>query len=434
MFRREPSGLLGEDHGEQDQRDQLGGEGLGRGDADFRPGPGQETEVGGADQRRFRHVADAQAGAMAERLGVFQRREGVSRFARLRQRDDQRAGRHGRFAVAVFAGDFDAARQAGDAFDPVTGDQAGVVAGAAGQDGDAPHVAEQRLGICPEDLRHDRLGLADDFQRLGNGFRLLEDFLLHVVVISAALDRIGAQLGKVDRAFYRLAPGIGDAHAGLGDFGTVAIFEMDDAPGHLDQRGGVGGGEVLVFAQAEQQRCAVPGDDEQRRAGIADHGNGVGTDQLLHAAPDGSAQAVTGLQLGMNQMRDDFGIGLRGEDIAERLQLAADRLEILDDAVMHHRDAGRDVRMGIAFRGNAVRRPARMADADPPAQGLVRGQSFQFDDPADRAQALQPVADHGHPGRVVAAIFKPLQTIEQKGNDVALRYRADNAAHGGLIL
>ena len=43
-------------------------------------------------------------------------------------------------------------------------------------------------------------------------------------------------------------------------------------------------------------------------------------------------------------------------------QLVAQRLEILDDAVVDQRDRPDDVRMGVADRRRAVRRPARVGD------------------------------------------------------------------------
>ena len=89
-----------------------------------------------ADQRAFGDIADRQRQFLAERLGVLQRGDGVGRFARLGDRDDQRIGVRHALTIAVFAGDLDGAGQARDCFDPVTGHQPGVVAGAAGEDGD----------------------------------------------------------------------------------------------------------------------------------------------------------------------------------------------------------------------------------------------------------------------------------------------------------
>jgi hypothetical protein len=98
-----------------EQRDQLGGEGLGRGHADLGAGAGVEHQLAGARDRAFRHVADRQRVLLAQRLGVFQRLHRVQGFAGLRDGDDQvlRVGHD--LAVAVFAGDVDRARHAGDA-------------------------------------------------------------------------------------------------------------------------------------------------------------------------------------------------------------------------------------------------------------------------------------------------------------------------------
>ena len=49
---------------------------------------------------------------------------------------------------------------------------------------------------------------------------------------------------------------------------------------------------------------------------------------------------------------------------AFRLQFGAQRLEILDDAVMDHRDLGAGMRVGIGFVGNAVSGPASVTNAD----------------------------------------------------------------------
>src|SRR4029077_7471211 len=36
---------------------------------------------------------------------------------------------------------------------------------------------------------------------------------------------------------------------------------------------------------------------------------------------------------------------------------------------------------------------------------------------------------HGDPGRIVAAVFEPLQPLDEDGNDVTLGYRSDDSAH-----
>jgi hypothetical protein len=38
-----------------------------------------------------------------------------------------------------------------------------------------------------------------------------------------------------------------------------------------------------------------------------------------------------------------------------------------------------------------------------------------------------------HAAGVVAAVFEPLQALNKNGDDVAVRNRRDDAAHGGLL-
>jgi len=63
-------------------------------------------------------------------------------------------------------------------------------------------------------------------------------------------------------------------------------------------------------------------------------------------------------------MRDGLGVRLGGEDMALGGQLLAQLAEILDNAVMDHRDPVVGVRVGIVFVGAAMRRPAGVAEAD----------------------------------------------------------------------
>jgi hypothetical protein len=88
----ETAAHLGEDQGQQIERGELGGEGLGRGNADFRTGAGDETQAVLSHQRRLGNVADAQRALHAERLGMLQRGQGVGGFARLRDGHDQVCG------------------------------------------------------------------------------------------------------------------------------------------------------------------------------------------------------------------------------------------------------------------------------------------------------------------------------------------------------
>src|SRR3546814_7516670 len=61
---------------------------------------------------------------------------------------------------------------------------------------------------------------------------------------------------------------------------------------------------------------------------------------------------------------DLFAVGLRREAMPLALQLAAQDLVVLDNAVVDQRDAIVGMGMRIGFARRAVGRPAGMADAD----------------------------------------------------------------------
>ena len=129
-----------------------------------------------------------------------------------------------------------------------------MVAGAAGDDQHAADAAEHVAGLGAEQLRADRAAAGDHLQRVGQGLGLLEDLLLHVVAVLAQFDGVGRQRRQVFLAFDRAAVGARHAEAVAAQLGEVAVLEIDHAAGHLQQRGGVGGGIHAVLADAEQQR------------------------------------------------------------------------------------------------------------------------------------------------------------------------------------
>jgi hypothetical protein len=72
-------------------------------------------------------------------------------------------------------------------------------------------------------------------------------------------------------------------------------------------------------------------------------------------------------------MRDDLGIGLAFEGAATRRQCIAQRLEILDDAVVDQRHFARRMRVGVAGGRRAMGGPAGVGDADI-ARRIIAGQ------------------------------------------------------------
>ncbi|CUJ06086.1 Uncharacterised protein [Achromobacter xylosoxidans] len=362
---------------------------------------------------------------------MLERGQRVGGFARLRDRDDQRARVRHAVAVAVFAGNFDRHGDLGDRFDPVLGGQAGVVAGAAGQDQQRVDVLEDLVGVVAEQLGRDGL---DVLQRVADGARLLEDFLLHVVAVGAEFSRAGVHLHGMHLAFHILAVGVHDPDARQLQVDDVAVFQVDDLVGGAGQRQRVRGQEVLVLAHPHHQRRTLARADHAVRFVTAEHGDGVGAMQAAHGVLHGLEQ-VAGIQV-VDQVRDHFGVGLAFEDVAHGLQLGAQFVVVLDDAVVHQRDARlviaqvREMRVGIMRGRHAVRGPAGVGDAGETLHLVLRDLFGQLGHALGAARAAQvAVGVDGDAAGVIAAVFQPLQAFDQDRGDVALGDGANNAAH-----
>ena len=121
-----------------------------------------------------------------------------------------------------------------------------------------------------------------------------------------------------------------------------------------------------------------------------------------------------------DEMGDDLGIGLRGEDDALRAtssSFSSRKFSMMPLCTMT--TSPRHVRMGVGLVRRAMRRPARMADAGR-ALGSGARSSFASRLPqlACGAAALElAILERGDAGRIVAAIFEPLQRIDQLRGD-----------------
>ncbi len=227
---------------------------------------------------------------------------------------------------------------------------------------------------------------------------------------------------------------IANGNAFAGEHGPIAVLEIDDLVGEGRQRDGVGAHEHLALADADGERAALARHDHQIIIAAEDHGDGKGALQPLQRVEGGAHGIGAGFHLPADQMRDDFGIGIAGESGAALLQLLLQLAEILDDAVMHDRDVLGHMRMRVRLGGLAVCRPAGVADAGLAEQRLAGQARFEIAQlafgatPAERA-----VLDGGNARGVVAAIFKPLQCVDQLTRNGAFTEDANNAAHRPLL-
>ena len=147
-------------------------------------------------------------------------------------------------------------------------------------------------------------------------------------------------------------------------------------------------------------------------------------------------QVARDLQVVVDAVRDDLGIGLRRELVAGLDQLGAQFVVVLDDAVVDDRDAVlRDVRVRVALARHAVRRPPRVRDAEIAVRGVGVERVLELADLADGAQPLDVAGavQHGDARGVVAAILEPPQALEEHRNDVAFGYGTNDSTHGRIL-
>jgi hypothetical protein len=135
-------------------------------------------------------------------------------------------------------------------------------------------------------------------------------------------------------------------------------------------------------------------------------------------------------------VHSNLGVGVAAELLAGGLELTAQRGVVLDDAVVDDGDlaVGIAVRMGIAVGGPAVGGPAGVTETGLTGQDVgIRA----LEDLTEVGQAAR-LAVHAHPaaavqqrdaGRVIAAIFHPVQCIDHDAAGRTLPYVADDSAH-----
>ncbi len=305
------------------------------------------------------------------------RRQRVGGFTRLGDGDDQRLRIGHRGAITVFAGHFNLGWNAGDALQPVFGRATTVVAGTAGQDQHRVNLLEdpRRAGIrTVEQFGHDAL---HTFERVGNGARLLEDFLLHVMAVRAELGRATVCQHGLDRAIgglNRLVGFVDEPVFAQLHIHHVALFQVDDLVGHAGQGHRVAGQEMFltVLAHTQDQRRTGPCANQALRFVLAEHRNRIGAAQLLHRRLDRLKQIT--VVHAVDQVGDDFRVGLALEHITLGAQRFAQFIVVLDDAVVHQGDtpgavvgigagAVAEMRMRVVHRRRAMGGPAGVGDA-----------------------------------------------------------------------
>lgn len=202
------------------------------------------------------------------------------------------------------------------------------------------------------------------------------------------------------------------------DDGNLAVVHIDEILRVFDDRSGVRAEEKFPLADANGHRAALARGDDFVAVALLDHGDGIGAHDLPQGLLHGFEQrtAARGADV-LDQVHEHLGIGAAAERVAVLLERVLEHPVILDDAVVYQCDVLRFgvMRMGVHVVRHAVRRPARMRDADASAQLLALEEMLQVGDLALTLVYIERtvLADHGDPRAVVSAVFEPVQTLQQ---------------------
>ncbi len=212
-----------------------------------------------------------------------------------------------------------------------------------------------------------------------------------------------------------------DLVAVLGDDDRVVLAEFDGVAGVGDERGNVGAEEHLVLTDADdQRRGATAGDDLPRLVDMGEQ-QGEGALETAEHGQCGRLEVASGGARGVGQgeqVGGDLGIGLTGELDARRLDLCAQRGEVLDDAVVDDRDLAveGDVRVRVDVVRPTVGGPAGVPDAGRAGEPVAPVDLDLGEEVGELARLLldlEPAGRHHRdPGRIVAPVLHPGEGVQ----------------------
>ena len=287
LFLGDGAAELGEVEGEDEEGGELGGEGLGGGDADLRAGVGGDGALGLAGDGGADDVADGEGfGTFGDEFALGG--DGVGGLAGLGDEEADGAGVGDGIAVAVLAGIVDLGGEAGEALDHELAGEAGVPRGSAGGDGDLDGVAEV-FGGDLHFLEEDLAGVERDAAEGGvaDGAGLLVDLLEHEVLVAGLFGLDGVPQDALDFEGERVGVEVGEGDAGGGEDGDFAVGEEVDVAGVVEDAGDVGGEEEFAVAEADDGGRAHAGGDELVGLVGGEDADGEGPGDALDGAADG---------------------------------------------------------------------------------------------------------------------------------------------------
>src|SRR5579864_463946 len=317
--------------------------------------------------------------------------------------------------------------------------------GAAGGDRDSFQLAEilrRDFHLLQKDLA---AVLGDAAQRgVAHGARLIMDFLQHEMLEAALLrhDRVPGNVLYL--AHHRLAFKIHQTDTGRSHHRQVAIVQEEQIARVVKDGGDVRGDKIFVVAQPDDRRRTIARRDNLVGLFLGNYRQSKDAVEFLHGFAHRLFQAGTvavGLakKIILYQMGDDFRIRLGSERVAFFDEPLLERKVVFDDPVVHHHDLAGAVAMGmgVLFRGTPVGRPAGVSDAVAAVERLKANDFFQIAQLAFGAANLHPafaIAGHGDARRVVAAVFQPLQPVNNDRHNALFPDVPYDSAHKNLLL
>ena len=233
------------------------------------------------------------------------------------------------------------------------------------------------------------------------GLGLLVDFLEHEVAEAALVRHVVAPTQERRRPLNPRSGLVVELDAQGGQQGHLPVFHRQDGAGKSGQRRGVASAEEFPFPKTNQQGRSLAGHHQRSREGRPNHGEGIGPMQARQNGLNrreqqlrrrGLARCLQAIELLAQQVRNDLGVGVRAEDHTGGLELLAQAPVVLDDPVLHHREAAWtvEVRVGVALLRLAVGRPAGVTDAALPLGPLGLKTGREVRELALSAQTGQP--------------------------------------------
>ena len=199
----------------------------------------------------------------------------------------------------------------------------------------------------------------------------------------------------------------------------------------------IAGEEVFMGADAENERAAATGSNDEARNVSVDDGDAVGADDLAQRETDrldeASLVAFSGtVEFVADEVGENFGIGLRDKGVSAFDQVLAECLIVLDNAVVDEREASTLVRVGMGIFGGdpAMRGPAGMADACLAVDRVLLDDLRQIRDASDRFSDLDRSAiEDGDSRRVISAVFQAAQSVEKHRKRLRTADIANDSTH-----